>query len=77
MKKILTTILFCFSISFLFSQNINLDWYVGTWKYQNSANGEEFIIMLKKTQKLIHPAFGEGTEDCLVGVYSYKKTIKF
>lgn len=73
MKRSLITILFCFSISFLFAQNINLDWYVGTWKYENTANGEEFIIMLKKIQKLIHPAFGEGTEDCLVGVYSYKK----
>lgn len=73
MKKILTTILFCFSISFLFAQNINLYWYVGTWKYENSANGEELIIKLKKTQKLIPLAIGEGTEECLVGVYSYKK----
>jgi len=73
MKKTLTTILFCFSISFLFSQNINLDWYVGTWKYENSAYGEELIIKLKKSQWEIPSSFGGGTEDCLVGVYSYKK----
>jgi len=73
MKKLLITILFCFSISFLFAQNINLDWYVGTWKYENSANGEELIIKLKKSQWEIPSSFGGGTEDCLVGVYSYRK----
>jgi len=73
MKKTLITILFCFLISFLFAQNINLDWYVGTWKYQNSANGEELIIKLKKSQWEIPSSFGGGTEDCFVGVYSYKK----
>ena len=73
MKKILLTILFCLSITFLSAQNINLDWYVGTWKYENTSTGEELIIKLKKSQFTNLPVFGGAVEDCLVGVYKYTK----
>jgi len=73
MKKILIVILFCFSITYISAQPANLDWYVGTWKYENTSTGEELIIKLKKSQEVVPPTFGGGIEECLVGVYRYKK----
>ena len=73
MKKILILIISTsFNVNFLFAQNINLDWYVGTWKYENTSTGEELIIKLKRSQFIELPIFGSGIVDCLVGVYRYK-----
>lgn len=74
MKKILLiTILIIFTLTTLPAQSVSLEWYVGTWKYENIQTGDEFIIKLRKAQREIPAVFGGGTEECLVGVYSYKK----
>ena len=72
MKKILIILLFCFSITYISAQPANLDWYVGTWKYENTSTGEELIIKLKRSQFTELPIFGSEIVDCLVGVYRYK-----
>ena len=61
------------SASLLPAQNIDLDWYVGTWKYENASAGDELIIKLKKSQFTNLPTFGGSVENCLVGVYRFKK----
>ncbi len=71
--KRLILILFCITSTYLSAQPTNLDWYVGTWKYENISNGDEIIVKLKKGIFNIPIVFGGGVEDCLVGVYSYKK----
>lgn len=72
MKKILIILLFCFSITYISAQPANLDWYVGTWRYENTSTGEELIIKLKRSQFTELPIFGSEIVDCLVGVYRYK-----
>ena len=52
------------------SYTANLEFYVGTWRYTNASTGEEFTIQLRKTSR-IHAE--DGTIDCLVGAYTYKK----
>lgn len=68
MKKIFSLIN-CFIISsFLASAQYtaNLDYFAGTWKYENAGTGEEFILKLKMGNE-------SGTGSYLVGAYSYKK----
>lgn len=52
------------------SYTANLEFYVGTWRYTNASTGEEFTIQLRKTSR-VHVE--DGTIDCLVGAYTYKK----
>lgn len=44
----------------------NLDYFAGTWKYENTATGEEFILKLKRGDE-------PGSGSYLVGAYLYKK----
>lgn len=72
-KPILISAFLLFALINLSAQSVTLDFYIGTWKYENTDTGDEFIIKLRKTQYEIPNVFGGGTEDCLVGVYSLKK----
>lgn len=67
MKKLLLAIVLVLcSVTVKAQYTVNIDYYVGTWKYENSGTGEEFIMKLKKKHE-------NGTGDYLVGAYSYKK----
>ena len=73
MKRLLSIILIIFCYETLYSQQITLDFCVGTWEYKNPATGEEFVIKLKKHFDEIPKGFGGGIKDCLVGGYIHKK----
>jgi len=47
------------------SYTANLDFYVGTWKYENEQTGEVFVLKLRKTVN--------RSRECVVGAYTYKK----
>ena len=66
MKTFLIIILVSvFSINLQAQHTANLDFYVGTWKYENQQTGEEFVLKLRKTVKY--------SDYCVVGAYTYKK----
>ena len=73
MKRLLSIILIIFCCETLYSQQITLDFCVGTWEYTNPATGEEFLMKLKKSQIKISRFFGGGVEECLVGGYIHKR----
>ena len=51
-------------------QNVNLNPYVGTWKYTNASTKEEFTVVLRETTYRYQ---NEPLEQCIVGIYIYKK----
>ena len=82
MQRIMRKTIFIFtflllSIGSTYGQNIrqwhsaNLDFYVGTWRYTNTATNEEFTINLRKTVYI--SSLSMIREDCIVGAYIYKK----
>lgn len=73
MKRILSILCIIFCSGTLYSQQITLDFCVGTWEYTNPATGEEFRMTLKKSQYAVPKGFGGGIKDCLVGGYIYEK----
>jgi hypothetical protein len=46
----------------------NLDFYTGTWLYENTKTGEEFILKLRKVSEVTQGYPHES----IVGVYTYK-----
>ena len=74
MKKILYITLFIliFPISNIRAQqSANLTPYTGTWRYTNSATGEEFTIKLRETTYTYQ---NDPPKQCIIGVYIYKKS---
>ena len=76
MRKIIYIFIFLLlSICSTYGQSIeqrysaNLDFYVGTWRYTNTATNEEFTIKLRKS---VYTAYNIS-KDCVVGTYVYKK----
>ena len=73
MKIVAFLILTGFSIISLQAQRpvytANLDFYAGTWKYENQQTGEEFVLKLRKTSFVDQNV----TRECVVGAYTYKK----
>ena len=70
------------SIGSTYGQNIkqlystNLDFYVGTWRYTNTATNEEFTVNLRKTvfiSSSLDSDLDMISEECIVGAYIYKK----
>ena len=59
-----------FSINLYAQHTENLDFYVGTWKYENQQTGEEFVLKLRKTSYVLH---NNVSPECVVGAYTYKK----
>ena len=53
----------------------NLDFYAGTWKYENVQTGEEFVLKLRRTS-IVVPYYNNSIRECLVGAYTYKKNGK-
>jgi len=53
------------------SYTANIDFYVGTWRYENPQTGEEFILRLRKTSRII--PLGTNATEYVVGAYTYKK----
>ena len=49
----------------------NLDFFVGTWRYENPQTGEEFILRLRKTSD--HGSHTVNARELVVGTYTYKK----
>ena len=70
MRKTVLLFLCCFSVSFLYSQNIflggSIDDYVGTWSYEHQDSNLVFTIKLKKSE--MTPS--EKTYQCVVGTYA-------
>jgi len=56
-----------FSVNLQAQHTANLDFYAGTWKYENQQTGEEFILKLRKTFSSFL------STECVVGAYTYKK----
>ena len=54
-------------------QNINYDFYIGTWRYTNTSMNEELTIKLRETTYSVPQIFGGHTEECLVGIYIQEK----
>jgi len=54
-------------------QNINYDFYIGTWRYTNTSMNEELTIKLREATYSVPQIFGGHTKKCLVGIYIYKK----
>ena len=73
MKRLLSIILIIFCCETLYSQQITLDFCVGTWEYKNPATGEEFMMTLKRSTYNVPKGFGGGIKDCLVGGYIHTK----
>ena len=60
-----------FFVNLQAQHSANLDFFVGTWKYENPQTGEEFILKLRKTSILLTHFTVET--DLVVGAYTYKK----
>ena len=76
MKKIfyITLIVLVLPIIDIHAQkSINYDFYIGTWRYVNTKTNEELTIKLRETTHQVPPIFGGHIEECLAGVYIYKK----
>jgi len=74
MKTLITIILASVCSLSLYAQHTaNLDFFVGTWRYENPQTGEEFILKLRKTSHLLTPSDAFATE-YVVGAYTYKKS---
>ena len=54
-------------------QNINYDFYIGTWRYTNTSTNEELTIKLRESTVTLPPIYGGHTITCLAGIYIYKK----
>lgn len=73
MKKV-AFILFLNIISIVgYSQNEIFDYYIGSWKWENTQTGDSFEVILKKGTLVISESFGGGTKDCIIGTYKYIK----
>jgi len=72
--KTLTTIILAvfFTVNLQAQHTANLDFFVGTWRYENPQTGEEFILKLRKTSHLLRPLDPFPTE-YVVGAYTFKR----
>ena len=75
MKKLIIVIVMFFisGTCNLYSQTFNVDFFEGEWRWSDSSGENEFTIILKRKVYNRLKAFGGGVDDCLVGVYKYKK----
>ena len=72
--KTLTTIVLAvfFAINLQAQHTANIDFFVGTWRYENPQTGEEFILKLRKISHLLMPSDPFPTE-YVVGAYTFKR----
>ncbi|MCL2416457.1 MAG: hypothetical protein FWD02_00790 [Bacteroidales bacterium] len=55
------------------SYSTNLDFFVGTWRYENPQTGEEFTLRLRKTSYHLMPTHIINATDYVVGAYTFKR----
>jgi len=71
MKTFLTLILASICSLGLYAHTANLEFFVGTWRYENPQTGEVFILKLRKTSYLLTHA--TVPTDYVVGAYTFKR----
>ncbi len=51
----------------------NLDFFVGTWRYENKQTNETFLLRLRKTSYIVYDTIRDTVIESVVGAYTYTK----
>ncbi len=51
----------------------NLDFFVGTWKYENKQTNETFLLRLRKASHTVYDTIRDTVIESVVGAYTYTK----